>query len=342
MLAQSTANAAILAQADQTNGSGWFNGDDAVVLRKGSTVVDVIGQVGFDPGSQWGTDLASTADNTLRRQAAITAGDTDSADVFVPSEEWDGFPTDAVDFLGAHPGQPVDDAPSVASVNPADGATSTASASPTVTFSEAVTTSASAFSLSCSVSGPVAFALSGSGTQYTLDPATDLVDGDVCTLTITDTGVSDVDTNDPPDTLAATFTSSFTVADICTATATPIYDIQGSGSAAAVTGAVTTRGVVVADFEGPSPALRGFYLQDATGDGDPSTSDGIFVFNGNNDSVSLGDLVVVRGIAEEYQDQTQISQATVATCGTGTVTPTEVTLPMAERRRPSSSTRACR
>ena len=26
--------ATILAQADQTNGAGWFNGDDAVVLRK--------------------------------------------------------------------------------------------------------------------------------------------------------------------------------------------------------------------------------------------------------------------------------------------------------------------
>jgi uncharacterized protein len=31
VLAQSAANATILAQADQTNGAGWFNGDDAVV-----------------------------------------------------------------------------------------------------------------------------------------------------------------------------------------------------------------------------------------------------------------------------------------------------------------------
>ncbi len=35
--------------------SGWFNGDDAVVLRKGTTVIDVIGQIGFDPGSEWGS-----------------------------------------------------------------------------------------------------------------------------------------------------------------------------------------------------------------------------------------------------------------------------------------------
>ena len=51
VLAQASANATILAQADQVNGSGWFNGDDAVVLRKGTTVIDVIGQIGFDPGT---------------------------------------------------------------------------------------------------------------------------------------------------------------------------------------------------------------------------------------------------------------------------------------------------
>src|SRR5690242_18650433 len=60
VVAQASANATILAQADQTNGSGWFNGDDALVLRKGGaggTVVDSIGQVGVDPGTEWGTGL---------------------------------------------------------------------------------------------------------------------------------------------------------------------------------------------------------------------------------------------------------------------------------------------
>ena len=40
VVAQSSANATILAQADQTNGSGWFNGDDAVLLRKNRLVID--------------------------------------------------------------------------------------------------------------------------------------------------------------------------------------------------------------------------------------------------------------------------------------------------------------
>ena len=47
-----------------------FNGDDAVVLRRGSTILDVIGQVGLDPGSEWGSGLTSTADNTIRRKPA--------------------------------------------------------------------------------------------------------------------------------------------------------------------------------------------------------------------------------------------------------------------------------
>jgi predicted extracellular nuclease len=37
VVAQALAGAPILAQADQTSGAGWFNGDDTVVLRKGGS-----------------------------------------------------------------------------------------------------------------------------------------------------------------------------------------------------------------------------------------------------------------------------------------------------------------
>src|SRR5215204_6348456 len=67
VVAHASAVPAILAVADQTNGSGWFNGDDAIVLRHGLEPIDSFGQVGFDPGTEWGTGLVSTADNTLRR-----------------------------------------------------------------------------------------------------------------------------------------------------------------------------------------------------------------------------------------------------------------------------------
>lgn len=102
VLAQSSANATILAQADQTNGAGWFNGNDAITLTKGSAVVDSIGQVGTDPGSQWGAGLTSTADNTLRRLPNVCTGDTDPSNAFDPALEWEGLPTDTFDGLGAH------------------------------------------------------------------------------------------------------------------------------------------------------------------------------------------------------------------------------------------------
>ena len=336
VLANSTV-AAVLAQADQTSTASWYNGDDAVVLRKNTAVVDVIGQIGTDPGAEWGTGLTSTADNTLRRKATITEGDVNGTDTFDPSAEWDGFAADTFDGLGAHPGlpTPADTAPVVTAVTPQDGTAAPVGTNVTVTFSEEVLAPASAFTLSCGGSA-VAFALSGGPTTFTLDPAADLLAGASCTAAVVGSAVSDVDADDPPD-HPADFTWTFSTEsgiDQCTLPATTIGSVQGSGEASPVAGqTVTVRGVVVGDHEGPSPALRGFYLQDPAGaaDGDPATSDAIFVFNGGNqDLVELGDLVTVTGTAGENQGQTQVSvsAANVATCGTGTVAPTEVSLPV--------------
>jgi predicted extracellular nuclease len=118
--------------------------------------------------------------------------------------------------------------------------------------------------------------------------------------------------------------------DPCAAPDTRIGAVQGTGASVALTGTRTVQGIVVADYEGPSPALRGFYLQD-TGDGNPASSDGIFVFNGaNSNLVSVGDVVQVTGTAGENQGQSQISVGTVVKCGTtGAVTPVDVTMPFA-------------
>ncbi|MDX2007585.1 MAG: ExeM/NucH family extracellular endonuclease [Meiothermus sp.] len=222
-------------------------------------------------------------------------------------------------------------APAVSSVVPANNTPDVApSANLTVTFSEPVSAGTASFTLNCSVSGAKTVAVSGGPTSFTLNPDTDFVDGDSCTFTVKKDQVSDQDSLDPPDTMAADFASSFTVVDVCLLPFTPAYAIQGSGASAALTGTRTTKGVVVGDYEGPSSTLRGFYLQDATGDNDPATSDAIFVFNNNNnDSVALGDVVRVSGSVSEFQFQTQISATSVVKCGTGTVAPTDVTLPFA-------------
>ena len=330
VLAHAQANATILAQADQTNSAGWYNGDDAVVLRKGTTIIDVIGQIGVDPGSEWGSGLASTADNTLRRKATIQAGDPNGNDDFDPALEWDGFATDTFDGLGWHTidTTPVEDLPPTVTMTvPADGAEDfPASSSLTVTFSEPVSVSDGAFSLVCGEPAePVELAVSGGPATYILDPAFDLPNGVPCTLTVESELV--VDQDEPLHNMAADYVVNFTPVDVCSLPYTPIYEIQGSGAVAAITGDVTTFGVVIGDYEGPSPTLRGFYLQDPSGDGDEATSDGIFVFNGNADEVQLGDLVRVSGTAAEFQEQTQISASEIVFCGTGMVEPVDVTLP---------------
>ena len=117
-----------------------------------------LGQIGFDPGSEWGTGLTSTADNTLRRVSTICAGDPNGSDPFDPSFEWEGFATDTFGGLGAHTancGGP-DAAPTVSSTYPADGATDfPINANLTVTFSEPVNVIDPWFTLSCSTSGAV-------------------------------------------------------------------------------------------------------------------------------------------------------------------------------------------
>ena len=67
-----------------------------------SRVVDSIGQVGFDPGTEWGSGNTSTADNTIRRKSTICQGDTNETDLFDPAVEWDGFATNTFDGLGTH------------------------------------------------------------------------------------------------------------------------------------------------------------------------------------------------------------------------------------------------
>lgn len=88
---------------DYTSGSLDFNGDDAIALKKtNGIVIDVIGQIGFDPGSQWGSGLASTADNTLVRKCSVANGDTNGFNVFDPITEWDGYATDYFSNLGSY------------------------------------------------------------------------------------------------------------------------------------------------------------------------------------------------------------------------------------------------
>ncbi len=110
---------------------------------------------------------------------------------------------------------------------------------------------------------------------------------------------------------------------------TAIYTIQGDGAASPLAGqTVTTRGVVVGDFQG-STSLNGFFIQDATGDNNSATSDGIFVFAPNSQDVSVGQTVQITATVQEFSGQTQLSTLTNLTVeGTGTVMPVNLSLPV--------------
>jgi plastocyanin len=100
VFSEDSADPAILAVADQTFNGPLWNGNDAVVLFQGFAVVDVIGEVGFDPITEWGTGDTSTADNTIRREGDACTADTDTSDVFDPAVNYTGYPLNTFTGLG--------------------------------------------------------------------------------------------------------------------------------------------------------------------------------------------------------------------------------------------------
>jgi predicted extracellular nuclease len=323
VLAQSFASAPILAQADQTNGAGWFNGDDAVLLRKNGVVIDSIGQVGFDPGTEWGTGLTSTMDNTLRRKDSIQAGDTNPFDAFDPAVEWDGFATDTFDGLGSHGGNPV-----VADCGGPLATDEGTAATRTVTASDEdgrVTDIA--------ITDVTPSPAPGTITLGNLQPAPAV--GGTASADVT------VDANTPAGTYTVTIRATnddpTPQSGSCTLTVqvrpppTPIYEIQGDGAASPFAGMQKrTTGVVTVVLGG------GFFMQDPDGDDDPDTSDGIFAFTGNATARTLapGDLVDVTGTVVEFRPSsrprdltlTEFSPATVTKTGTGSTLPAAVAI----------------
>ncbi len=342
VLADNDANATILAQTDQTATNSFFNGDDAIVLRSSSGIVDVIGQVGFDPGSQWGSGTVSTQDNTLRRQTAVCAGDTVETDAFDPSLEWDGFALDTFDGLGSHTASCGDSAPTVSSTNPTNNAVDVANTSNIdITFSEAVTTSGSWYTISCSVSGAHTAVTSGGPTTFTLNPDSDFSNGDVCTVTILASQVTDQDGT--ADNMASDYVFTFSTTPAgnnCGDPATPIHRIQGSGLQSGMNGSsgVTIEGVVIGDYQ--DSGLNGFHVQeeDADADANASTSEGIYVYEGASAVVvNPGDVVRVTGDVVEFETSTgsgvfltELTNVTAVTvCSSGaSVTPTTVSFPV--------------
>ena len=108
-----------------------------------------------------------------------------------------------------------------------------------------------------------------------------------------------------------------------------IHDIQGSGLRspfAPPTGELPGAQVFTQDNVVTGIANDGFIMQAPANraDANPLTSEGIYVFTGSAPTVTVGQLVTVKGTAAEFFNMTQISNATVVPGGAGTLPPAVV------------------
>src|SRR5690625_364489 len=122
--------------------------------------------------------------------------------------------------------------------------------------------------------------------------------------------------------------------EICEADFTLISEIQGEGQGTDMAGdTVTIQGVVTGDFSNNSGSQNGFYVQEeeADYDGNPATSEGIFVYNPRSTAPEPGTLVAVEGQAGEHYDLTQINADEITECGTADLPePLDITFPVDE------------
>jgi uncharacterized protein len=330
VVSRADADPALAAQADQLapTVANW-NGDDAVALRKAGALIDVIGQIGFDPGTEWGTAATSTADNTIRRQSRIDAGDANGADPFDPATEWDGFALNAFDGIGAHTftggggNQPV----SITCGAPlAAVAGTTATRVVTATDGDGTVVDIAVTSV---VPAPAAGAIER--TAFT--PATG--PGGTARATVTvgaevpagSYAVALTATNDDAAAQTATCTLSVNVQAI-----RPIGEVQGQvtdttdgatfespleGQQVVVRGVVTQKTLARTASGG---LQNGLFLQNtpAAADGDPTTSDGVFVFLGGFTTLlraaggpaylpQVGDELVLRATVTEFFALTELT-----------------------------------
>jgi hypothetical protein len=292
------------------------------------TSAGIIDFVGYGTATCFeGTAAAPQLSNTtaaLRAEGGCTDTDNNSTDFSTgsPTPRNSASPVNICPIPAPNP--------AVASTLPADGAVNVPlDADIVITFNKTVTLTEPWFEISCADSGTHTATVTHNNPEFTLVPDTDFSSLEVCTVTVSAENVA-AEGTDPPEFMLEDHTFSFTTLGDCGDEFTPIYEIQGSGMTTPLLNqAVTTEGVVVGDFQ--EGGKNGFNIQDPEGDGDPATSDGIFVYAPSSMDVFVGDHVRVQGIAGEYFNLTQIGSVTeVWLCDTGIPLPepTVVTLPV--------------
>ena len=290
------------------------NGPETVTLHDGSAIRATVSY-----GSEGGDNQSLTRDPDLSGafvKHSLASGSSGS--LFSPGTQLDGTP-----FSGCS--APADAAPTVTATTPADGASSVAVDSTiTVQFSESVQVTGSWFDISCDSSSH-SMAVSGSGSSRTLTPSPIFAPGESCVVTILASGVSDSDSNDPPDTMAADYVFSFT-----TAVSAPTHilineadsDTPGSDTAEFIelydggSGNTNLTGLVVVLFNGGTDtSYNAFDL-----DGYSTNGSGYFLLG--NTAVSGVDLTLSNGALQNGPDAIALYVGNAADFPNGTAVTT--------------------
>ncbi|MBL6867587.1 MAG: lamin tail domain-containing protein [Cryomorphaceae bacterium] len=97
VVSNSSSDTSILAFADTSSTTTYFNGNDALALLKNTDTLDILGEVGVS--SYWTVGSGSMSNNTLVRKSNIDMGTTDWTQ---SSSQWDVYPSDTWTYGGTH------------------------------------------------------------------------------------------------------------------------------------------------------------------------------------------------------------------------------------------------
>lgn len=293
VIAHSSASQAIKDIADvQTTTVTVFNGDDAIVLKHNGIIIDSFGQVGYDPGTSWGSTGYETVDHTFVRKSTITVGDTDASDAFDPSVQWDVYAKDNIDDLGSHTMDGFSGAPSEDNTAPAITHTPVSMA---IAGSDIVITAE--IDDENTVTAAVYYGTTADGRGFTNELNMVNTSDNVYSATITNPSEGDLyyyiaATNSN----GKTTTVPYDIESCNKITVTSVTAIAAARSAAVGT-TVTVSGVVTF-IDGSN-----YYIQDDTG--------GIDLYRGGL-SLAVGDQVVATGPTVLFNGLLEISPANTA------------------------------
>ncbi|WP_130733391.1 T9SS type A sorting domain-containing protein [Flavobacterium sp. J27] len=120
----SSSNATIISAGDISSSTCNYNGDDALALLKSGIVIDVIGEIGNDPGTAWnvGSTTGGTVNHTLVRKSSVCSPNPVALSSFGTDDatsEWIVYAIDAEwAQIGSHNG--CSTSPSLAISSPAN------------------------------------------------------------------------------------------------------------------------------------------------------------------------------------------------------------------------------